>query len=663
MDVNHVIDPVVGWAADDPYLTAAIAVSVLMTLTAVVAARRKHGPPGDGGRGRRWPLEGIGAQAVVALGGVAVSVHGLWSFAVDFAGLDRWFAVGFIGVFDAAEMCLLIMMYRAADPEDGWTAELRLMHRTAWTLVAFSAAMNAIHAPTWWARPVLGSIPALAAWLIELKLRAKLHRPGADDEDAKPGPIRLVVLGWQHAWSALFAVLGLDAAGSGSEIARAALAQRAAARVYRLNLALETLAELQGSGAAQWRRERAKRRVVRRRKQAQKAIDRAAIATDAAQSLAMARRMAGLTGVDDLAQLDYSDAPQVMSMLERLAVVPAAQRITSSTRAMEAEAARERAEAARLRAEEARQRAEEEEEAARQRAAALTEAAQQELEVARAAREEAETAATKAAEDLATARQEAQRAEDARKEAEAARLRAETTAAVAERRAQELATEAELARERLERAENDRARLEEQTANARNQQHGTEDQLAALRRELEDYKARQERARGEYEQVAEQARKAREQAGREREELERLADELAEQQRAVEDAAERRRAAEEAARRAAEQTAARKAEAEEIGMLLERLRGELAEHTTDGPVPPEGARVFESDAKQQGWEYYVRQTRAAEREPRATELAERFGVSDGNARNWIRDFRALRARQLAAGAARTEPVNGTPIPA
>jgi hypothetical protein len=132
-------------------------------------------------------------------------------------------------------------MYRAADPEAGWTRELRLMHRTAWLLVSFSAAMNAVHAPNWWARPVLAAVPALAAWLIELQLRSKLHhvKPGQDD-DARPGPARLLALLWQHAWAELFALLGLDARTSSSAIARAALVQRAAMRVYRLRLALET---------------------------------------------------------------------------------------------------------------------------------------------------------------------------------------------------------------------------------------------------------------------------------------------------------------------------------------------------------------------------------------------------------------------------------------
>src|SRR5262245_39822937 len=87
------------------------------------------------GRLRRSPwLAGIGPQASVALGGVAVSVYGLWGFATETVHLPELLAIAFISVFDAAEMTLLVMLYRAADPEVGWTRELRLMHRTAWTL-------------------------------------------------------------------------------------------------------------------------------------------------------------------------------------------------------------------------------------------------------------------------------------------------------------------------------------------------------------------------------------------------------------------------------------------------------------------------------------------------------------------------------------------------
>lgn len=640
--MNDVLAPVTDWVTANPYLVAAMTVSVALTLTVVLIAARKMPKP----------LEGIGAQAVVALGGVAVSVYGLWHFATDLAGLPEPMAVGFVGVFDAAELTLLFMMYRSADAETGWTPELRMMHRTAWMLVCFSAGMNAVHAPTGWAMPVLGAIPPLAAWLIELKLRAKLYTPDADDEDAKPGPIRLVVLLWQHSWSGLFALLGLDAADRGSDIARAAMAQRAAARVYRLRLAIEERDRLKDSFSRQRKKNRAEAAVLKRRRAAQRAIDRADVATDPEQALALARRMAALTGVDGVATATYSDAPAVMDMLEALAVVPSAQRISANARAMEAEAARQRAEDARERAEAARQRAVEE-----------TDAARDELERLQAARVEAETAAAQEAERAKTARQEAERAESARRTAEAARQRADDEAQRAERRARELGGDAELSRERLERAEKELHRLAEQTDAARQGRHGTEDQLATLRRELEGLKAAKEQADAAYNEAAGKARETRDVADGLKQELTQLDQALQQRRSAVQDAEQARLKAEEDARRTAERATAQQGQVREITALLERLRGELAEHITEGPVPTPGGRLFESDAKQAGWEHYRAAVSAGRAEPRAAEFAAEFKVAEGNARNWLRDFRAARARELAQPAARPEAVSSTPVAA
>ncbi|MCO8301308.1 hypothetical protein [Streptomyces sp. RKCA744] len=371
-----------GWLSWAAPLAAAVLVLALAGW--VVGRLRKSG----------W-LSGIGPQAFVALGGVAVSVHGLWGFATGAAGLISALAMGFIAVFDAAEMTLLVMMYRAADPEVGWTPELRLMHRTAWLLVSFSAAMNAVHAPNWWARPVLAAIPGLTAWLIELQLRSKLHheRPDEGEAGGRPGPVRLVVLLWQHAWAGLFALLGLDARISSSSVARAALAQRAAHRVYRLRLALETGPV---KGSSRW----ARRRLRGLRRRAQKALDRADVATDTGQSLALVRRLAALTRADEVARLNYADVPAVLALIEDLAVTPAAERLESSR----ADAARQEAEAARERAEEALRAAQRDLEAAREEHAALLEQRQGvdgEVEAAR------------------------QRAEAARKAEEAARKRAD----------------------------------------------------------------------------------------------------------------------------------------------------------------------------------------------------------------------------------------------
>ncbi|GAB2891688.1 DUF2637 domain-containing protein [Streptomyces mayteni] len=590
---------------------------------------------------RSW-VSGIGPQAIVALGGVAVSVYGLWGFAIDTAKLPAVLAIAFIAVFDAAEMVLLMMLYRAADPAKGWTPQLRLMHRTAWMLVSFSCSMNAVHAPNWWSRPVLAAIPALATWLIELQLREKLgQHVAADDEQrvGRPGPVRLVVVVWQHFWARLFAAFGFDARAQGSEVARAAMARRAAHRVYRLRLILPP-GNPEPTGW--WDRRKLRR--------AQAALDRADIATDPAQGLAFARRMAGLTGTVNVAAANYQDAPAVMTLLESLSVTAAADRITAQSGAMEAEAARQRAEDARQRAETARQRAVEETDAAR--------TVLGELETQRVQAEETAADATRRAEN---ARQEAERAETARDRAEAARQRAEDDATTADRRARQLADEADLSKERLERTTQELHRLEDQTTTARQGQHGTQDQLATLRRQLGDLKDQHDKADQAARQAAQQARDTRAAVDAVRQELAGLHTARDQALTAQADAREAARRAQIEAQGAAERAAAQQRQAREISGLLERLRGELADQVGDGPVPVPGRRLFESDAKQAGWEHYRAEVSANRAEPSAAELAEQFGVVAGNARNWLRDFRAARARELAQPVARHESVNGTPI--
>lgn len=548
------------WAA--PLATALIAVAV-----ALWGVRRL--------RGSSW-LSGIGPQAIVALGGVAVSVYGLWGFATETVHLPRLLAVAFISVFDAAEMTLLVMLYRTADPTVGWTRELHLMHRTAWTLVGFSGAMNAVHAPNWWARPVLAAVPALAAWLIELQLRSKLHAPSREEgDDVRPGPARLVALLWQHAWSGLFALLGLDARTSSSAIARAAMAQRAALRVYRLRLALENTPAASTPRSAR----RVQRRRERLRGRAQKALDRADVATDPNQSLALVRRLAALTRAEEVARLDYSDAPAVLEMIEDLAVTPGVQRIESSALAEQAEGARQRAEAARREADDARKRAEE----------ALA-AAREELTRAEEARDAALEDQGGAATEVADARQ---RAEDARQAEQDARQRAEAILKDAEGKAERLRRDAEAALEKVK------------TATTNQRQHL--DALLGQAQEAEGLAQDRQAALGEVNR-----------------------------------------------------------QVQEATLLRDRLRGDLAALSPQAPDGANGGEgpVYKSPAKEQGWQHYLHTLTTSEgrAEPTAAELAERFGVDSGNARNWLRDFRAARAAQLSAHpprAAAHHAVNGS----
>ncbi|GCD44142.1 DUF2637 domain-containing protein [Streptomyces paromomycinus] len=549
-----------GLTGGSPWLLLPLAVTALAAVALVVWRLRRS----------VW-LAGIGPQAVVALGGVAVSVYGLWGFATETVHLPEPLAVAFICVFDAAEMVLLVMLYRAADPDVGWTRELRLMHRTAWTLVAFSGAMNAVHAPNWWARPVLAAVPALAAWLIELQLRSKLHAVRTDeDDDARPGPARLLALLWQHAWAAVFALLGLDARSSSSAITRAAQAQRAAQRVYRLRLALENPAPAVTSSPRALRR--SGRRTERLRRRAQTALDRADVGTDTRQSLALAQRMTTLTRAAEVALLDYTDTPKVVATFEGLAVTPAADRITASAAAREAEDARQRADAARVRAESERQEAD----AARQRAEEELSAARQEL----ARVEDARRTLLKEQEDISEQTEDArQRAADARQDIDAARQRAAALVDAA-------------------RTEADRTRRDADQALAEVRAAAGEQQRA-----LDELTGRTDKERGRLQQY-----------------------EGALQQL--------------------------KAQVQEATLVRDRLRGDLAAlapQAPDAALSGDGP-VFRSEAKEAGWHYYLHALEASQgqQEPGAADLAERFGVDAGNARNWLRDFRAARAAQLAA---------------
>ncbi|MFE0689000.1 hypothetical protein ACFV0Z_12740 [Streptomyces xiamenensis] len=488
-------------------------------------------------------LEGIGPQAVVALGGVGVSVHGLWGFATDTAELPAWLAVGFIAVFDLAEMTLLVMLYRAADPKVGWTPELRRLHRTTWMLVGFSCLMNAIHAPNWWSRPVLAAIPALAAWLIELQVRQRLgsarQEQSQQQDGARPGPARLAVLLWQHAWARAFAALGLDAGAEANDIARAALVRRAAERVHQLRRVLPA------PGHPDPTRRRPRRRLAKTEERATVALDRADVATDAGQGIDFARRMAGRTGARGVAAADYGDPQAVIGLLERLTITAAADHIAASGRA---EAARQAEQDARKRAHEADERA----------------------ETARQAEE--------------TARQ---RAEEAAEVEKAARKRAADVLAGVEARAADLTSEEEDARQRA--------------ATARKE-------ADAARKRAETARKAEEDARRRTEEIGRQLEKA---GARHREISQQLAD-LAHQ-------------------------------VSEAERLRDALRGDLAPLAGADPEP-----LFRSDAKQAGWQQYLSTAESGLAEPTAAEMADQFGIDAGNARNWLRDFRAARAAQIAA---------------
>jgi hypothetical protein len=167
---------------------------------------------------------------VMALGGMSVSLYGMWGFAREQAGLPAPFAVGFLAMFDLTELTLFTLLYRRANPKLGWTSQLRLMHNTAWSLVIVSAAANWIHAPNATAAPFLAAMPVTAAWVIELEFRSRMR--GTEAVSEKAGPVKLASMLWEKGWAALFAGLDLDPSSKNGQLIRAVLAKKASRRLF-----------------------------------------------------------------------------------------------------------------------------------------------------------------------------------------------------------------------------------------------------------------------------------------------------------------------------------------------------------------------------------------------------------------------------------------------
>ncbi|MFM9449144.1 hypothetical protein [Streptomyces acidiscabies] len=589
-------------------------------------------------------LGSMGRQAYVALGGMAVSVYGMWGFALQTAKLPEAIAVGFIAMFDAMELVLFSQLYQRANPKAGWTTQLRLIHNTAWVLVAVSATANFIHAPNSVAAPFMAAMPVGAAWVIELEFRARMQKSEKSDDTSKAGPVRLLVLLWTKGWAAAFSGLGLDPNSTSGQVARAALAKKAATRLFRLRGALERHAKLLENREAK-RRDIAKavNELDALRRKTTAAMDRSDFALDSAQALAVLRGLAGWTRVDDVATVDTSDTPAVMKLMEEVAILPSAKRIENAERAAELEAQAGRAAQARAEAEAARERAEEAERAAvEQKKAAET------------ARQKAEDALAKAAEETREAKAEAERAEDARQRAEAARQRAEEEMSEEAKNVNRLIERAEEEEKRLAEVSGELTRVQNLVADETALKQRTADESARLRDELDRLANEQRTAKDTARVLEEEARTAASK-------LKTLTADLVEVQHAVEEhtvaaerAAELRRKVEEEQARAVETARRTRAEAAEAQALLDSLRPQLADRL-GGPAEAAAlaeAPAFRSEAKQTGWELYLESVTSGQEPPTAVDLAGACGVSDGNARNWLLEFGRIRAAMIAKGGAR-----------
>ncbi|WP_274036741.1 hypothetical protein [Streptomyces sp. MMBL 11-1] len=331
---------------------------------AVAVAREKEQP---------LPPKPLHMDPTPLLGGIAVSLNGLWGFAQDTVHLSFFFAIGFVTMFDVLEMRLFSIMYEMAnaDPRRRWTRQLKVMRGTAWAFVFASAAVNVAHAPNVYAAPFLAIMPIGAGWVIYMPLKNALDG-GEEEEDTKrpegtkPGPFRLAGLLWRRVWAWGFRVAGMDVNDRADEMVRRARARDAADASYELRKVLKEKEQLEavvgtavvprrrGKVSEEQKRLAALNRTLEKkvRPKAQTALEMADT-QDPEQGLQLMQRMAWLTRADDVALLDYGPDSPAMTVLEELNIAANAEFVKSNKRAIEAGKTAEAAEETRRKAEQA----------------------------------------------------------------------------------------------------------------------------------------------------------------------------------------------------------------------------------------------------------------------------------------------------------------------
>ncbi len=480
-------------------------------------------------QGEPAPAEQLRMDPKPLLGGIAVSLYGLWGFATGTLDLPVFFAIGFVSMFDVLELRLFALMYKSADPDKGWTPQLRLLQATAWGFVAASAIANIAHAPNAIAAPFMALMPIGAAWVIELDLRRSLAGKEAEEkpqQGTKPGPFRLVGLLWRRLWAWGFRVAGLDVNDRADEMVRRARAREAADASYELRKALKEKEQLEaavggtgvprarGKASEEQKRLDALNRALEKkiRPKAQTALE-LADTQDPEQGLQLMQRMAWLTRADDVALLDYGPDSTAMELLEELNIAANADFVKSRKRAQEADQKAAEAQQIRL---------------------------------------DAERAVQEAAEKLAAVEKAL---EETRKQAEESQ--------------QQAAAERETEEKRLKALREERTRLESNDATATQLYQRTAEELDALKDQMIGLQEERGRLTTAYEQVQKQAKDASEQALRLQGEQQTLTVQLENLQ------TERARFESEAAIARKEADEARN-EREEARQELVRLQGQLA---------------------------------------------------------------------------------------
>jgi len=640
-------------------VTVLAAVVLLILVVAAVRARSRASAsgllPGTSlgavpglGRATGGALAEAGPLALLGLGGACVSLYGLYGFARGTAMLPLPMAIGFMMIFDVAEITCFMSLYRAAGKSTKWTASMRRKRRMAWMLVGCSSAMNAAHAPDHvLAKLVLALVPVVSARLIEHELDTRMEGNAGEDSRTTPaGLVRMVQLLWLHLWARAFAALGLDPDTKDGTVPQQSRIKRAAAVVAQLERALSLDSKLSNDPNAKKRDQRKAARLVETlRSRAEAAVDAASVADDPAAMLALTRHLVTRGRVGDLAQMDKRAPLAMMTLMEELAIVPSVKALEASARAIQAEGERKAAEEARDAAEARQRQIEEEGEDRIKKTAKLLEDAENERR--RAERLAAEDSAKAKAARAALQAIEIEHSEmEASREA-LAKEAVELADRVSRMRTDSTTTDQELAsaNDRLQGLRGQMSQLNDQVTTLRNQVTEAQSAVRAAHDAKRATLADIDRANAAKEQLEREALELRNRIGENQTALQNQVNAL--RRAAADRETAQREANEEAARAAEARRDARDAEEERrvASVALRTAHDDLLEALTN----PEGAQApqWRSEAKLLGWELYERTVRGHGREPSADELAAASGRDRTTAQHWLRDFGSELARRAA----------------
>ncbi|WP_125264881.1 hypothetical protein [Streptomyces alboflavus] len=584
--------------------------------------------------------------------GMTASMWGLWHFAADQAGLPPYLQITFVAVLDGTEFGLFLGLFLAVRTgAKRLTPAMRHSHRLAWGLALLSSAAQIAEAQTLPGKVAMGFLPIIAAILIDSRLRQILadNRGQDEDEDAQPGPVRLLTLMWAKAWARIFAALGLDASASSTAGARRAQVRRAA-RLTQLHGQARRTAQDQALSHRASRR--ARRRAARLGAKALEARTTAGIADDDAQKLAFVRLMAWLSSDSRLADHDWTDRDGTLALLDTLDVAETHELVSLEERTQAARAALAQVESARQDSERARQTAEQQAKEARQRsdaAATRAEEAGRQLATATEAAERARQDTIEAHERASTARQAAETAQD-----DLTRAREETAAA---------RQEFDGLKKRAEDARREITRAREEAAAARQTREEETAALAAIRTDTAQASDGQREAAKQARELAARVQSAQGTLTTLCTQIEEAQLTLTARTQAADEAAQRltdAQDAQEQARSSAWDALALEREARAaLAATTDAVVAQVAENGAElaAALPQPGQPLFpKSDGKQRAWETFrLHRQQHGEGEPKPADLAALGGVAESRARAWLAEFRDLHPRVIAAEAARRSP--------